>query len=296
MTDKRERIGFIGVGLMGTAMVLRLLDRGWTVTVWNLEPERLPPVIEAGATAAASPAAVAAVSDIVLMCVLHTAAVERCVFAPDGLAAGGRPGMVLVDHSTIEPAATRTMAARLRRETGMGWVDAPVSGGPPATREGGLTVMAGGEEGDVATIVPVMRDLSANFTHMGPSGSGQTVKTINQAIVGTGYVLMAEALALAEASGVEAAKLPACLAGGHADSNLLQKLYPRMAARDFDPPTAFARQLLKDMVAVAGFAETLGLDLPVVSAATEQYARFAGLGNDMAESAAIIQLYDGTRR
>lgn len=296
MNGGRPRLGFLGIGLMGTAMVLRLLDRGWTVTAWNLEPDRLPLVVGAGATAAASPAAVAASSDIVLMCVLHAAAVERCVFAPDGIAAGGRPGTVLVDHSTIEPAATRTLAARLKRESGMGWVDAPVSGGPPAAREGALTVMAGGDAADIAAAMPVVRDLAGNFTHMGDCGSGQTVKAINQAIVGTGYVLMAEALALAEAAGIDAARLPACLAGGYADSSLLQKLYPRMAARDFDPPTAYARQLLKDMVALGGFAQALGLDLPVVRAATKQYARFVGAGNELAESAAIIRLYEETRR
>jgi 3-hydroxyisobutyrate dehydrogenase len=288
-----KRLGFVGIGLMGEAMTRRLLDRGHAVTVWNLEPERLATVVPFGAVAAKTPAAVAEASDIVLLCVLHTAAVEACVFGPNGIAAAARPGKLLIDLSTADPNATRDMAARLRRETGMGWVDAPVSGGPGGARDGTMTVMAGGEAGDIEAIRPLMRDMAGNFTHMGPSGAGQTTKMINQAIVGTGFVLMAEALALAEAAGIEAARLPASLAGGFADSSLLRKLYPQMLARDFDPPRAYARQLLKDMKAVNGFAHDLGLSLPVVEAAAERYRTFVDQGNEMADSAAIMRLYDG---
>ncbi len=184
--------------------------------------------------AAPSPAAVAEASDIVLMCVLHTKAVEECVFGPRGVAQANIDGKILIDHSTADPSRTRELAVRLQREKGMAWIDAPVSGGPVAARDGTMTVMAGGEAADIEAVRPVMADLSANFTHMGPNGAGQMAKVINQAIVGTNYVVMAEALALAEASGIDAARLPQCLAGGHADSNLLQQLYPRMQARDFD--------------------------------------------------------------
>ncbi len=293
MPVNAERLGFVGIGLMGEAMTRRLLERGHAVTVWNLEPERLATVVPFGAVAAASPAAVAEASDIVLLCVLHTAAVEACVFGPNGIAAAARPDKLLIDLSTADPNATRDMAARLRRETGMGWVDAPVSGGPGGARDGTMTVMAGGAAGDIEAIRPLMRDMAGNFTHMGPSGAGQTTKMINQAIVGTGFVLMAEALALAEAAGIEAAQLPACLAGGFADSSLLRKLYPQMLARDFDPPRAYARQLLKDMKAVHGFADALGLSLPVVEAAAERYRAFVEQGNEMADSAAILRLYGG---
>ncbi len=291
MTGK-ARLGFIGIGLMGEAMTRRLLDKGWPVTVWNLEPERLETVVPYGAVAAPSPKAVTEASDIVLMCVLHTAAVESCVFGPEGVAAAGRPDKLLVDFSTADPAATAEMAARLRRETGMGWVDAPVSGGPMLAREGAMTVMAGGEAADIERIRPLMADMAGNFTYMGPNGAGQTAKIINQAIVGTGFVLMAEALILAEKAGIDAARLPQCLAGGFADSALLQKLYPIMQARDFDPPRAYARQLLKDLKAVKEFARGLGLALPVVETATEQYGRFVAQGNEMAESLSVIRLYE----
>jgi 3-hydroxyisobutyrate dehydrogenase len=293
--EQKPRLGFVGLGLMGSAMTLRLLERDWRVTVWNLEPERSQPIVAAGAVSAASPCAVVKASDIVLVCVLHTAAVESVVFGTDGIAAAHGQGKLLVDHSTIDPAATRAMAARLRAGTGMGWIDAPVSGGPAAARDGTMTVMAGGDPVDIARIHPVMADLAANFTHMGPVGAGQTAKIVNQAIVGTGYVLMAEALALAEAAGIDAARLPQCLAGGHADSNLLRKIYPQMAARDFEPPRGYARQLLKDMKNVRDFARDAGCDLPVIEAAVERYAEYVERGNELADAASISRLYERSR-
>ena len=287
------QLGYIGLGFMGTAMSLRLLEKGWKLTVWNREPERIGPIVVAGAVAASSPADVARKSDVVLMCVLHTEAVENCVFGPEGIASAGRlDGKILIDHSTIDPAATRTMAERLARETGMRWVDAPISGGPPAARAGTMAVMAGGEEADVEAIGPVMRDLAGNFTHMGPLGAGQTTKIVNQAIVGTGFVVMAEALTLAERAGIDASRIPACLAGGMADSTLLRQIFTQMQQRAFEPQKSYARQLLKDMKAVEKFAHGLGLDLPVVEGAVHQFAAYVDGGGAMTDSAAIVRLYE----
>lgn len=295
-SPQRPRLGFVGLGLMGTEMVLRLLERGWAVTVWNLEPERVPPLVAAGAVAAGSPAAVAAASDIVLMCVLHTKAVEACTFGPGGFAEVAGAGRIVVDHSTADPRRTAEIAAELRARNGMGWVDAPVSGGTLAARTGTMTVMAGGDAADVEAVRPVMADLAANFTHMGPAGAGQVAKTINQAIVGTTYVLMAEALALAEASGIDAARLPACLKGGHADGTLLQQLYPRMQARDFEPPRAYARQLLKDVHAVEDFVAGLGLELPLISAAVRRHEAHITPENAMIDPASLIRLYENKKK
>jgi 3-hydroxyisobutyrate dehydrogenase len=151
--------------------------------------------------------------------------------------------------------------------------------------------MAGGAAADIGAVRELMDDVSSNFTHMGPNGAGQMAKVINQAIVGTNYVMMAEALALAEAAGIDAARLPQCLAGGHADSTLLRQLYPRMQARDFTPPRAYARQLLKDMRGVADTVGKLGLELPLLSAAIHQHEAFVVPGNEMIDPAAISRLY-----
>ncbi|WP_262333297.1 NAD(P)-dependent oxidoreductase [Bosea sp. BH3] len=288
----RPRIGFIGVGIMGEAMVRRLLDLGFPVTVWNLEPERLDTVVPHGAVAAESPRAVAAASDIVMLCVLHMQAVERCVFAEDGVAAAGRGPSLLIDFSTADPEGTRQAAAKLKALTGAGWIDAPVSGGPQLARTGGMTVMAGGSEADFALAKPVLEQMAGNVTLMGPVGAGQTTKILNQAIVGTGYVLMAEALMLAEAAGIDAARLPQCLAGGHADSSLLQRLYPQMQQRAFEPPSSYARQLLKDLKAVSAFAGDLGLDLKVIEQGVQRYKDYVALGHEMSDSAAVVKLYE----
>lgn len=291
MAAERARIGFVGLGIMGTAMTLRLLEQGWPVAVWNLEPERVPPLVEAGAVAAQSPEQVTRTSDIVIMCVLHTDAVRECVFGAQGIAAAAGADKILIDHSTIDPAATREMATQLKAKFGMGWVDAPVSGGPVQSRSGTLTIMAGGDARDIEAIRPVMADLAANFTHIGPSGAGQTAKMINQLIVGSTYVVLAEALTLAEAAGVDASRLPQCLAGGHADSSLLKHLYPQMQARDFDPPRAYARQLLKDLKAVTAEAHQLALSLPMLEAATRRYADYVAQGNGMKDTASIVNSY-----
>jgi 3-hydroxyisobutyrate dehydrogenase len=196
-----------------------------------------------------------------------------------------------VDFSTIDPAATRKFARGLQESSGVDWVDAPVSGGPDAARQGELTVMAGGAVGDIEAVRSVIACLAANFTRMGEVGAGQTTKMINQAIVGAGFVVMAEALALAERSGIDADRLPPCLAGGFADSALLRKIYPQMQARAFDPPKGYARQLLKDLNALSEFARGLGLELPMAETARRQYTTHVERGNGMRDTATIIDRY-----
>jgi len=283
------RIGFVGIGIMGAPMVRRLLAKGWQVSVWNLEPERYAHV--PGATVLDSPAAVRAASDIVIFCVLHGDAVEECCFGPHGLARTPSGASLLIDTSTINPDRTLALAERLKQQTGMGWVDAPISGGPAAAGEGQLTIMMGGAAADVTRAEAVLADLAANLTHIGPLGAGQTTKIINQAIVGVGYVLMGEVLALAEASGIDAARLPAALAGGMADSTVLKRIYPQQQARDYDPPRGYARQLDKDLKNVLAFIADLGLDLPLVARAAARYHDFAH-DNEMVDGAAVARLYE----
>jgi len=288
----RPRIGFVGIGIMGAPMVRRLLQKGWQVSVWNLESERYAEV--PGATVLESPTAVRAASEIVIFCVLHGDAVEHCCFDSHGMVRAKSGAALLIDCSTINPDRTLALAERLKRETGMGWVDAPISGGPAAAGEGQLTIMMGGADSDVERARSVLADLASNLTHIGPLGAGQTAKIINQAIVGVGYVLMGEALALAEAAGIDAARLPAALAGGMADSTVLKRIYPQQQARDYDPPRGYARQLDKDLKNVLAFVQELGLDLPLVARAAVRYHEFAD-GNEMVDSAAVARLYERTR-
>ncbi len=275
----KPSIGFIGIGLMGTQMVLRLLEDGFPVTVWNLEPEACEPVVQAGAEQGASPAHVTGAADIVQMCVYDAGAVEACVFGDDRIIAAATSGKVLVDHSTITREATIRMAGELRRKTGMGWIDAPVSGGPGGARAGRLTIMAGGEAADIERTRPAIDCLAGNFTHMGPLGSGQATKMINQVMCGVGFQLVAEAVRLAEIAGIDVEKVPACLAEGRGDSSQLQACFGRIARREFDPPTSRSKQMLKDLDLVVGFARKNGVQLPVTELSTDIFRRYVEAGN-----------------
>jgi 3-hydroxyisobutyrate dehydrogenase len=179
----------------------------------------------------------------------------------------------------------------MKEQHGVAWIDAPVSGGPAAAHSGTMTILVGGEAEAFASVRPVLDDLGRNITHLGPSGSGQIAKIVNQAIVGVGYMLMAEAVALAEAAGLDASRVPACLAGGMADSTVLQRVFPQMQQRDFAPPRAYARQLAKDQKSVLAFAAKLGLDLPVVNGAAQRFVDYAEAGNAMQDPATILRLY-----
>jgi 3-hydroxyisobutyrate dehydrogenase len=291
MEDGRPAIGYLGIGLMGLPMTRRLLGKGYRVTVWNRTRERILPLLGEGAAEGADPAAVVRACDVVLMCVLDTKAVEQVVLGPGGVALGGAPGKVLVDHSTIVAERSRAMAEGLRTRTGMGWVDAPVSGGPPAAAEGQLAIMAGGLDEDVEKVRPVMADLSQRFTHMGPPGAGQASKMINQTIVGSTFAVLAEALRLAENAGIDAARIPECLQGGYADSRMLQHFYPRMAKRDF-APAGFARQMLKDLDMVQDLAKSTATPMPMVSQATMLYRLLVSRGHGGVDTIGLLKLYD----
>ena len=212
----KPKIGFIGLGLMGQGFTQRLIGCGYAVTGFDIAAAKIEQATKHGVSAAGSPAEVAAASDIVLMCVTSTKSVEEAVFGKTGIAEGAQSGSILVDHSTTVVSATRSMAERLKTETGMSWVDAPVSGGPEGAMTGTLAIMAGGAEEDAARIQPIMDALSAAFTLFGPIGSGQVAKMVNQVLVLNNYAVLAEALALAEAGGIDASKIPNALAAGHA--------------------------------------------------------------------------------
>ena len=287
----RPQLGYVGVGLMGLPMVERLSSLGYPIAAFDIVPARLAAATAVGARAAASAAEAARDAELVLLNLPTTEAVEVAVFGDNGLASALKPPQLVVDFSTIKVDKGKAFAKRLAKTTGCGWVDAPVSGGPPASGSGTLTVMAGGETSDIARVAPLMADVAARFTHMGPVGSGLVAKTINQLIVGCVHAVMAEALLVAEAAGIDAARIPACLAGGHADGSLLQKLYPRMAARDF-APQGYARQLLKDLEMVNEFAGALKAPVPMTGEALSLYRMLIHLGHAELDTGAVFKIYE----
>ncbi len=276
---------------MGAPMVLRLLDQGYEVFCWNKEPEKASEVVPAGAKWLDGPHRVREASDIVILCILDGKAVSSVCFGENGMARALGGASLLIDCSTINPDETQDFAARLQAEAGMAWVDAPISGGPKLARDGRLIILAGGDKAKVDQARPVLEDLSANLTHFGALGAGQTAKIINQTIVGVNYVLMAETLVMAEKAGIDPALLPGAFAGGASDSRSLQSIFLQMHHADFDKPNAYARQLDKDLRNVREFAEALDLDLPLLRAAVERYAQFVDEGNGMKDSAFISRFY-----
>jgi 3-hydroxyisobutyrate dehydrogenase-like beta-hydroxyacid dehydrogenase len=290
MTAKMK-IGYVGVGLMGLPMAKRLLSLGYPVRACDIVPERIAAAVQAGAGAASSPADAARGADLVLLNLPTNEAVEQAAFGDQGVASAVRPPQLVIDFSTIKVDKCRALAKKLREATGCGWIDAPVSGGPPASGSGTLTVMAGGEAAEIERARPLFADIAGRFTHMGPSGAGMVAKMLNQLIVGCGHAVMAEAVVLAEAAGIDAARLPECLAGGHADGSLLKNLYPRMARRDFTP-LGYVRQLLKDLEMVNEFAGVLKAPTPMMAEALTLYRMLAHLGHTELDTAALVKLYD----
>lgn len=285
------RLGYVGVGLMGLPMVKRLISRGHSVTAYDIVREKTEAARAAGATAAQSPAEAATGAEVVLLNLPTTEAVEQAVFGERGVASALKPPQVVIDFSTVKVDKGKAFGEKLRAKTGCGWVDAPVSGGPPASGSGTLTVMAGGEAAEIGRVQPLMADIAGRFTHVGPPGAGLVAKMINQLIVGCGYAVMAEALVLAEAAGIDAARIPDCLAGGHADGSLLQKLYPRMVKRDF-APQGYARQLLKDLEMVNELAGGMKAPVPMMGEALSLYRMLVHRGHSELDAAAVYKLYE----
>jgi 3-hydroxyisobutyrate dehydrogenase len=291
MTQSASPIGFVGLGLLGQAMALRLAQQGFSLLVWNREPERSGPLVQAGAMLASSPQEVALQCSVVCLCVIDGGAVRDVVFGPQGLTMAPRAARVVMDFSTVDPTETRALAARAA-ELGLRWIDAPVSGGPAAALTGNLTVMCGGAAEDLAAVERVLAALASRRTHVGPVGSGQEMKVLNQALVGCTAVMLAEVLTLARRLGLPLDLVPACLEGGLADSVGLQRIWPRMAGELYDPPTGRAAQMLKDLKNVDALRVAGGLELPLVQTAVAQYRAYVeqhGAGD--AETFSIPRLY-----
>jgi len=291
MTQAKPRLGFIGLGLMGQPMSQRLIKAGYLLSVYDIAADHLQAAAEQGAQAASTPAEVMVASDIVILCLVSTAAVADVVSGVNGLLSVGGTGKLIIDCSTTEVVRTRQLAEQAAVEHGIGWLDAPVSGGPPAAAEGRLTLMAGGSEQDFARAAPILHQLAGQLTLMGPVGAGQVTKMINQVLVLNQFCILAEALKLAEDNGVDPARIPDCLAGGYADSTMLRQFFPRLLARDF-APAGYARQVLKDLDMVDELAKASKTPLPMSNQARMLYRLLIARGYSELDAIAVLKLYD----
>ena len=288
MTDT---VGFIGLGIMGRGMARNLLKAGFPLTVWNRTASRMDELVAEGATAAASPADLAAKCDIIITCVSDTPDVEAVLFGPDGVAAGARAGQLVIDCSTISPSATRDFHARLGGH-GVDLVDAPVSGGSEGAQKATLTIFCGGDAGPVERARPILAAMGRTITHVGPSGAGQAVKAVNQVILAGTYLGVAEGIVLAIKAGLDVEQVVAALGGGAAQSWVLANRSGRMIDNEY--PLGFKVALhRKDLGIALDLAGQLGAVLPVSSLAAQLEAGLVGDGHGDDDMSALARSIRG---
>lgn len=289
-----ERIGVVGLGTMGGAMAANLARAGFPVRTWNRTAGRADGLEALGVTIAASPAALAADVDVVLVCVSDTPDVEAVLFGPDGVAEGAAPGTLVIDCSTIDPAASRGFAARLATH-GVGFVDAPVTGGSEGARNATLAILVGGDPVHVERARPVLAAIGRTITHFGPVGAGQSAKAVNQVILAGTYLAVAEGLVLALKAGLDPELVVAALSAGAAQSWVLENRSGRMLANDY--PLGFRVALhLKDLGIALSMARETGAVLPVAALAAQLEAGLVAQGHaddDMSALARTIRSLSG---
>jgi 3-hydroxyisobutyrate dehydrogenase len=275
-----ERLGFVGLGIMGRGMVRNLLKAGYGVRVWNRTASRSDALVTDGATAAASPRDVAEHSDIVFICVSDTPDVEAVIFGTDGLAAGMRQGGLIVDMSTISPQATQQFARKLA-EGGIAMLDAPVSGGSEGAERGTLSIMIGGDAAQVERARPYFEAMGKTITHVGTHGAGQTVKLVNQILVVGNMLAVSEALIFAQASGLDLEKTLEAVTGGAAGSWMLSNRGSQAIRRDFRPGFTIDLQQ-KDLRLALAAADAVGAPVIATSLISNLYRTLqaAGLGSE----------------
>lgn len=276
----KERIGFIGLGIMGRPMARNLVAAGYPLAVWNRSRAGIDDLVGRGATEATGPKAVAERSDVVITMVSDSPDVEGIALGPGGIIEAGRRGLMFVDMSTISPAVTRRIAARLG-EAGVEMLDAPVSGGEPGAVNATLSIMVGGPEAAFERCRPIFQALGRTIVYCGPSGSGQTVKLCNQIAGALNNLAMCEALIFAAKMGVDPRKMVEAVGAGAAASWAIQNLGPKVLARDFRPGFKITHQQ-KDLRLALEAADEQHLPLPGAALAHQLFAvmEAEGLGGE----------------
>jgi 3-hydroxyisobutyrate dehydrogenase-like beta-hydroxyacid dehydrogenase len=288
-------VAFIGTGIMGAPMALRLLRAGLLRAYWNRRANRASVLSGEGLTMASSPAAAADGAQLICFCLTDGPAVHDVMFGPDGCINGcaiGAPPLI-VDFSTSSPLETRRLADEYRTRAGGSWLDAPVSGGAARAAKGDLIVFCGGESRDFEAAQPVLRVVSSRASLVGELGAGQTIKLCAQLIAAPTIVAIAEAIAAAAANGIDARKIPEFLTGGLADSPLLQLFGRRMAEGQVEPRLGALATMLKDIDLAVEMARSAGSPTPLGAVAAQMYRVLVNQGRGADELNALVELFDG---
>ncbi len=284
------RVGFIGLGVMGRPMAGHLLRASHRLSVFARRAEAVLPLVGDGATACASPAEVAAASEVVFTMVTGSDDVREVLLGDRGVIQGAGPGSVVVDMSTIAPTAAREIAAALA-ERGIAMLDAPVSGGAQGARDATLAVMVGGESTVLARVRPLLECLGRTIVHVGGNGAGQVAKACNQMIMVAAIEACAEAARLADAAGVDFARVREAMLGGSAGSRVLEFFGGKMAVREFSAGVE-ARLHHKDFGLLATEAARIGVALPVAGAVAQQLNALMALGWGREDTSSLLRVLE----
>ena len=282
-----KRIGFIGLGLMGSGMSMNLLKAGFPLTVWNRTPSKMKPLLDAGAHGAGSPKEVAERSEIVIDIVTDSPDVEEVLLGPDGVVHGAKPGTVVIDMSTISPSVTRRIADELGSKR-VKMLDAPVSGGDIGAREGTLSIMVGGDKDVFEECLPVFEAMGRTITHVGGNGMGQTVKLCNQILVGMNMLGVAEALMFASKAGVDLERCLAAVSGGAAGSWQLTNNGAKLLRGDLEPGFK-VKDYLKDLRLIMEAAAEIRMPLVGTSVVHQMYRSLDAEGLRQKGTQAVIR-------
>jgi len=295
MSNLFKKIGFIGVGLMGYSFVKKLSQAEYNINAYDKDENKLKLVKNIkNVSCSQNPSAVANECNLIFICVDKTENVEEVVFGENGVIQNASKNSIIVDLSTTSADKTILFADKVKLKKKVSWVDAPVSGGPSKALDGSLAIMIGGDSKNIKLITPVLDKLSSNFTHFGPVGSGQIVKMINQILVLNNYAILAEALSFAEGYGIDASKIPDALSDGHAGSNLLTHLFPRMINKDFDPQ-GYATQIQKDLKMVCDLADKKNIPTPLSSLTKQLFSILNNKSKQNLDGTSIVKLFDKNR-
>jgi 3-hydroxyisobutyrate dehydrogenase len=287
-----ERVGFVGTGIMGAPMARNALKAGFAVTVTNRTLARATALAKDGATVVKTPRDVAEHSDVVVTMVPNTPHVEEAVFGPDGVAAGARDGLLLIDMSTVSPSATRDFAERAaKNRPPFRTLDAPVSGGEPGAIEARLSIMIGGDAADVKRAMPLFEALGKTIVHIGDHGAGQACKLANQIAVALNNLGVSEALVFAASQGIDLEKTRQVIAGGAGSSWAMQNYAPKMLAGDFRPGFMVDLQQ-KDLRLVLDNAFADHISLPGAALVHELYNALQRDGGGREGNLALIKVIE----
>jgi 3-hydroxyisobutyrate dehydrogenase-like beta-hydroxyacid dehydrogenase len=285
-----QRVGFIGIGLMGSQMSRRILEAKYPLTVWNRKKEKAAALIAAGAKWADSPKAVAQASDLVITMVTDSAASEEVICGKNGVLEGTHQGLVLIDMGSIAPEMSRSIAERARSK-GVPLLDAPVTGNPKVASEGKLGIMVGGPKETFDACLPIFEKMGVKIIHVGENGKGTTLKLINNLIMGVAIEAVAEALVLASKAGIDPQKVLEITSVGGARTGAMETRGPRMIQHDFSPHFS-ASNMHKDLSGALKLAEEVGASLPAASIAREILRAAKSQGKGDLDSCSVITVLE----